>query len=177
MAKDDKTAEKPSNGNPTPVIPEGFQSIAPLEGAKWWKPTAGAILYGRLNGRFARRKGGAYFQIKAGDSAKLAQLLKKNISEIPAVMAVQGSGDDAEVVKVSPGDVVNFDERAAIEILAGYAVSDGVFDVCIHVTEKVKIPGTTHTFWRMTPSVLVVKAPTRPIVQPTRATESEEIPF
>ncbi len=159
-SKNDSENGKGANGSFK--IPSNFNLVTPIEGAsQWWKPEVGAILYGRLLGRFARKDGtdGAYFQVRVE---------KYTHANLPPVKAITGKGDEAKTIIVDVGGVVNVDERSAIKPLAGYANSDGVFNALIHVLEKAQISGG-RTYWRMEARTEQLKAPTTPIVQPIRS--------
>lgn len=150
----DETAEEESNG--VFQMPDDYQLVTPMEGEqRWWKPEVGAVVFGRLLGRFPRRDGdGAYYQIRVEKFGK---------GKLPPVRAITGKGDDAKTIEVGIGEVINMDERSSIANLAPQAMSDGVYNVLINCLEKVKISGG-RTYWRMTAGIKQVKAPSSPIV-------------
>ena len=147
-------------------MPDDYQLVTPMEGEqKWWKPEEGAVVYGRLLGRFPRRDGdGGYYQIR---------LEKYSKGTLPPVRAIMGKGDDAVTVTCEIGDIVNMDERSSIANLAPPAMSDGVFNVLIHCIEKVKISGG-RTYWRMTAGTKQLKAPSSPL-QPLKQSRTDDM--
>lgn len=174
-------ADKKEKGNGASVnrqsmIPDSAQLVTPIEGdgQRWWRKEAASVVYGRLLGRFARNDGESfYYQIRIGEYKVLQDLLKRK-SVVPYPNAVMGRGDDTKTMTVKPGDVINVDEIKAIQNLAGYVESDGIFDAIVHALEKTKIAGG-HTYWRMESGAIVVKPASGPVRQPRTAGDS--LPF
>lgn len=150
----DETTDEESNG--VFQMPDDFQLVTPMEGEqKWWKPEVGAVVFGRILGRFPRRDGdGAFYQIRVEKYGK---------GKMQPVRAITGKGDEAKTITVEAGDIINMDERSSIANLAPQAMSDGIYDVLIHCLEKVKITGN-RTYWRMTAGTKQIKAPSSPLV-------------
>jgi hypothetical protein len=136
-------------------MPDDYQLVTPMEGDQlWWKPAEGAVVHGRILGRFERKggDGGAFYQIK----------VEKLKGRDTLVKAISGKGDEAKTIDVTPGQVINVDERSAIANLAPLAESDGVFNMLLHCHGKVKISGGK-TFWRMSCGSKVIKPPSIPL--------------
>lgn len=156
MSKDKATVKQPQETITPFEMPADFQLVTPLEGEQlWWKPTAGAVVFGTILGRFARKgekEEDCYYQIR----------VEKYQGDDTGVQAITGSGDEAKTVSVKPGQVINMDERSSISGLAPYAMSDGIFSALIHCLEKVKIK-KGKTFWRMSCGTKVIKQPSMPV--------------
>ncbi|KKM78673.1 hypothetical protein LCGC14_1357530, partial [marine sediment metagenome] len=133
----------------------------------WWRPKEGAIVHGRLMGRHERNTGKkqAFYQIKLISSAS----------------GIQGKGDDAEVVELEKGGILNVNETKALQCLHPLTADDGIYDVFIKVLEKVAIEGG-HSFWRMMMKKKTLRAATFvPDIsgskEAVRDTNYDDIPF
>ena len=159
MSKTDKGAVNSRVEDETAgfVMPSDYQLVTPIEGEQlWWKPEPGAVVSGRILGRFPRKDDtdGAFYQIR----------VSKFQGQDTGVKAITGKGDAAKTVNVRPGQVINMDERSSLANLRPLAESDGVFDMLLHVLEKTKISGG-RTFWRMSCGSKCIKAPSTPITK------------
>lgn len=161
---------------------DGFKDVQPDKADGWFQPAAGAFILGRLLGRFvmasragSKRKPRAFYQIKV----KQAGAPKSPKNPNGDVYMVSGKGDDAETLPVQRGNTIAMDERKALEILAGYADSDGVFDVFVRTVEKIDVAGGEQTFWRCEVRMKQLRAPSHPIrsTSPSSADADDEIPF
>jgi hypothetical protein len=163
--KKDKTKEEDPKTNGEVALPEGFESVGPQDGVQtWFRQAVGAVVHGRLMGRFERNKSDqAFYQIKL----------------ITPASGIQGKGDDAEMVELEKGGILNVNETKALESLHSLAADDGVYDVHITCLEKVALPNN-HTFWRMRIAKKTLKAPTfTPDISGKKAAkhDNDDIPF
>jgi hypothetical protein len=158
---------------------EGFRDVAPDKADGWFQPAPGAYVLGRLLGRFTmtggRKKPRAFYQIRV----KQCGAPKTSQNPNGDVFMVSGKGDDATTLPIQKGATLAMDERKAFEILAGYADSDGVFDVFVRFIEKVDVAGGEQTFWRCEIRTKQLKAPKHPIrASSARASDDDDdIPF
>lgn len=159
-AKPEETKE--DNQNSGPVIPSGFKSVTAESGVPWLQKEEGLVITGRLLGRFIRRsdRGGAFYQVR------LAQ------GPLPGQTGSKRKGD-LKAVEVPAGKTIAFDEMKALEDLACYADSDGVYDVWIHLKGKVDLPNG-NTFWDTDIHVKQLQPPSHPIVKNNGA---DDVPF
>ena len=164
--KSKKPSVEQTTGNGIPELPEGFELVTQADGIQtWYRPKIGKVVFGRLLGRFERKSGRAqaFYQVKLYHPCE----------------GIQGRGDDAEVVELQKGDVLNVNETSALEELHALAASDGIFDVHITPLEKVDLPNG-NTFWCMRIGKKTVRAATSiPDVSKAQKgnDEYEDIPF
>jgi hypothetical protein len=161
---------------------EGFRDLAPDRADGWMQPAAGAYVLGRLLGRFVMAKAGrkkqrAFYQVKV----KKCGAPKTKDNPAGEIYMVSGKGDDSTTLPVQKGVTLAIDERKAIESLAPYAESDGVFDVFIQMIEKIEVAGGEQTFWRCNVRTKQLKAPSHPVRASSNARaasdEDDDIPF
>lgn len=141
-----KSQRPEKNGTPedTEDLPEGFAPIDVSGDQAWFKPHEGAVIVGELVGRIMRKKAnrdgkkGWFYQIRLDNSP----------------MAYKGSKKrgDREEVRLDPGEVINVDERAALENLSQYVGTDKRYTVYIKYIEKIDLEDG-NTFWRTTVGV------------------------
>jgi hypothetical protein len=137
-----------SNGG----APLGWKQID-SEQAAFAVKRPGAIVMGRLIGRFERRQ-----QNKPGN-AGFYQVRLSHAAYGVIGSKVKGT---QEVVLVPPGQLISVDEIQTLKELRKYAQSDGEYDVWIKYVGKERT-GTGNTFWRATKVVRCVTPPSTPI--------------
>jgi hypothetical protein len=135
--------------------PEGFRRVGSVSNAPWFLLEEGAVLYGVLENvyerpdeRVAKEKGGMskFFQLKL----------------LQPAMGRKGKGEDAELLEVPMGDVVNLNygpktkelEKLVPDILAG-----AEYQVWILVKGKFKLSGAK-SMWDMDVQIQQTKAKT-----------------
>lgn len=166
--KDEETVnEEEHEENSTPELPEGFETLGPQDGVQtWFRPKVGAVVHGRLLGRYARKTGKkqAFYQIK---------LISGECE------GIQGKGDDAVTAVIGRGEVLNVNETKQLEELRSMAADDGVYDVHLTVLEKVKLENT-NTFWRWRIAAKTLRKPTfKPNIAEVEGSSSDDddLPF
>ena len=153
--------------NGIPQAPDGFEDVGAIDGIQtWFRPKVGAVVHGRLMGRHERRSGRkqAFYQVKL----------------ISPATGIQGKGDDAEMIEIGKGEILNVNETKTLESLHSLSADDGVYDIHITVLEKITL-GNENTFWRMRVQKKVLRAPTfSPDVsgkQESSSLDMSDIPF
>lgn len=137
-------ASKSKTKNPIadqgPAIPAGYQKITNEQSNAWIKPVEGTIVEGEILGRFRLKKISKdnkirwYYQIR----------LSRALSEVVA-RKVEG---DTEMGDADAGEIVNVDEKSALECLAAQCVPGKRVQVWICYRSKEDI-GDGQTFWRI----------------------------
>lgn len=165
---DEQGVGQPTNG--IPELPEGFETVGPVDGIQtWFRPSIGDIVHGRLLGRHERGTGRkqAFYQVRLYAPAS----------------GIQGKGDEAELVELAKGDIINVNETKVLQDLRPLTGGDGIYDVHITVLEKVELD-SGNTFWRMRIATKTLRKPTFvPAVskdEPAPASDSindDHIPF
>ncbi len=136
MAKKSEKSEKNGKAKDT-SIPEGFTPVNSARGDGWYKPETGEAVFGELLGRFKKRKSlnnqeAWYYQV----------LLEKPVAGCSTKV-----DDETVEVDLEPGQVVNLDERSALEELSVLTESGKRWRVYARAVAKRPIPGTAQTFW------------------------------
>lgn len=137
-------SKKSTKGNPLAdtgaAIPEGYQKINNEQSNAWIKPEEGTIVEGEVLGRFRLKKISKdnkirwYYQIR----------LFKALSGVVA-RKVEG---DTEMGDADVGEIVNVDEKSALECLAAQCVPGKRVQAWICYRTKEDI-GDGQTFWRI----------------------------
>lgn len=143
--------------------PAGFTPVTSTDARGWWRPEPGVPIMGRLIGRFTMSNGRAFYQVKIA-------------AEVENVSIIVGRSNDAKVETAEPGDIVNFDERKAIESLRPYAESDGIYDVWLMPGEKITLPNS-NTFWPIDVAQKQLRAPSVPISASPKEVADNDLPF
>lgn len=145
-----------------PEMGNEYQDLASEQAEGWYQSQPGSWMRVKLLSRvYMRSKDRYFYQAKVIDAS--------------ANMIV-GKGDEAQQVPVTKGAIIAFDERKALEVLAPYAESDGVFEAFIHCVSKDEIDGGK-TFYRFTVKVRTIKKPSHPIVARKDDDGRDDIPF
>ena len=111
-------------------IPEGYENAQAERSSFWYSPDMRSPLEGLLLGRFPRTKGnGYYYQIRAVKSCDVVQSIE---------------GESVEAV-ANPGQIVNVDERKALECFQ--ACLDVPHMVFVQSEEKITLDNG-QSFWR-----------------------------
>lgn len=156
-------------------VPKGFDvKVGRERGDGWITKKPGAILHGRLLGRYLGKQ-----QDDDGNYQAVYQV--KVITPCEAVFT-----DDAKVkhnVTLEKGQIVNVGEHKALEDLAPYCSDGGVYNVWAQYISEDPIPGTKRTFWKVKGPFLETLRPARHAptqVAPVKAgpgTTEGDIPF
>ncbi len=163
MAKDVKASE----------VPAGFDTKVGRErGDGWFIKEAGAILHGRLLGRFLGKQ--------QDDDGKYQAVYQVKVITPCKAMFTDDKKEKHEVM-LEKGQIVNIGEHKALEDLAPYAADGGVYDVWIQYISEDPIPGTKRTFWKVQgPNLKTLRAARRPhqaVVGDRPVEDNSEIPF
>jgi hypothetical protein len=153
--------------------PEGFRKRTADSGAPWFLKEVGAVCYGLLEGRFemtgGEQGGRAYYQVRLKEPCK----------------GTIGKGEDAEIVELRPGDLVNLNENYKIEVLredTDVIKRGGAVEVWAHFVKKINIGGG-QTMWDIEVYTQIVRAPTvlsaasAPSSETADPAENDGIPF
>lgn len=145
-------------------LPEGYSPVNAAAGGAWFKPELGDVVHGEILGRFRRKKS------LNGQEAWFYQIMVEH-----AMRAVRKVDDETIEVDLSPGEIVNMDEKSALEDLAGLLDSGKRWRIYVKPLNKVPVPGTTRTVWRFTIGKQeIVPGKNEPKVKPVNA---DGVPF
>lgn len=141
MARKAKEAnEREADEKESPeTLPEGFQPIDVSGDQAWFKPTEGSVVVGELIGRIMRKK--------ANRDGKKGWFYQIRLDNSPTAFKGSKKRGTREEVHLEPGEVINVDERSALENLAQYVGQDKRFTVFIRYIEKIDLEDG-NTFWR-----------------------------
>jgi hypothetical protein len=118
-------------------VPEGFTPVSTMGSGSWFKPESGGTVWGELLARHRRKK-----SLNDKEAWFYQIMLEK-----PCV-AQRKVEDESVEVNLQPGEIINVDERSALEELALLMESGKRWRVYIHPINKVPIAGTAQTVWR-----------------------------
>ncbi len=149
-------------------IPEGFIPVNAAGGGAWFQPDLGEAVLGELLGRFRKKK-----SLSKDKEAWFYQIMLEK--PCPAKKKVD---DESVEVNLEPGDLINIDERAALEDLASLPDSGKRWRLFIQPLDKVPIPGTAQTVWRFNVGKQeIIPGKNEPKVKLKGAAGAEDIPF
>lgn len=166
--KKDEAGEETEAGNEIrneridPSIPEGFTPVSASGGLQnWFKPESMSVIWGEMLGRYKRKK-------TLGDSQKEGHFYQIMI-EKPCTASRKIDEETVEI-ELEPGDVINVDERSALEELSTLPESGKRWRVYIKPLEKVPVKGTMRTVWRFSIGKMeIIPGKNEPRVQPKMA--------
>lgn len=165
--------------------PAGFDTrVGREQGKGWLTKEAGAVVTGRLLGRFIMKgstgddgKFRAFYQIQLTG----AHGVTKDGKVTPLNGTARDPDDRTENVEITfdDGDIINIGEHKALEDLSPYTRDGGTYDVHITYLGEEKIGNTRRTFWACKgPFLKTVKPATRsPGPEPSLVPTAEPIPF
>lgn len=164
-AKDkDKKGSKTAKGN---GVPEGFIPVNSQGGGAWFKPEDGETILGELLGRFKRKK-----SLNAEKEAFFYQIMVEK-----PITAHKKVEDESVEVTLQPGEIINMDERSAVEDLASLVESGKRWRVYVEPLDKVPVPGTAQTVWRFNVGKQeIIPGKNEPKVKPASGSPGTEFP-
>jgi hypothetical protein len=133
----------------------GYRRESSVTDAPWVANEKGNVCEGKLLGRYQMNVEPVryYYQVEL----------------IRPTLARQGTGEDAEVIEVEAGHVVNLNETSQVakaltervvpEILAG-----AEYNIWVEFGDKIKLKGGGKTMWKVDVFSKQLKAPTRPVI-------------
>ena len=159
-----KKSTKPAARSEESDLPAGFDPVNSSRGDGWYHPESGAEIYGELLGRFKKKK-----SLDPNKDAFLYQILLEK--PCPATKKVE---EETTEVELEPGDVINVDEKSALEGLAALCDTGKRYRVFIQAQDKVKIPGTAQSFWNFRVGKQeIIPGKNEPTIRP----RNSDIPF
>lgn len=139
------------------AIPEGFIPVSASGGAAWYKPELGFEVLGELLGRFKKKK-----SLNNQDAYFFQVMLEKPCKGMKKI----DQDEESVEVDMEPGEIINLDERSALEELAALVDSGKRWRVYVKALDKVKVPGTSRTVWRMNVGKQEITSKNEPKVKP-----------
>lgn len=148
----------------------GFSDVTPSKGNGWLQAKEGVWVLGKLLGRF---------QMKAQDDDKPRGYYQIGVrAHSDGAIIVAGKGDEAHDVTLERGMTINVDERKALEDLADFANTDGVYEVYMQFGAIQKLGGK-RTFWPCNIKIKTLRQPTHNVVRTAfnSPPQTEENPY